>query len=104
MVCDCFLVLSSLQRWFSEYSMSSVRVAIDLRWYIFKTFMVQYNDSTGNEVFILSFHRYVHHSLHRQLSMSLSTGKCVFFSRDKFIFILHSQVLSLHRQFSLHNQ
>ena len=46
MVCDCFLVLSSLQRWFSEYSMSSVRVAIDLRWCFFKTFMVQYNDST----------------------------------------------------------
>ena len=89
MVCDCFLVLSSLQRWFSEYSMSSARVAIDLtrvaidlRWYFFKTYMVQYNDSTGNEVLFC---------LSRGMYIILSTGKCVlFFSRDKYIFIFSS--------------
>ena len=80
MVCDCFLVLSSLQRWFSEYSMSSARVAIDLRWYFFKTFMVQYNDSTGNEVFILSFHRYVHHCIPRQMRPIFLQGQIYLYS------------------------
>ena len=48
----------------------------------------------------ISYHRYVHHSLHRQLKfILLSTGKYIFLSWYKYIFLLHNHAILVFAYF-----